>query len=65
MIKFVTANTMQKVIDKALQVHGGLGMTDDTMLASFFRHERAARIYDGADEVHKLALARRILRNYR
>jgi len=65
MIKFVTANTMQKVIDRALQVHGGLGMTDDTMLASFFRHERAARIYDGADEVHKLSLARRILRQYR
>jgi alkylation response protein AidB-like acyl-CoA dehydrogenase len=65
MIKFVTANTMQKVIDRALQVHGGLGMTDDTMLAFFFRHERAARIYDGADEVHKLSLARRILRSYR
>jgi alkylation response protein AidB-like acyl-CoA dehydrogenase len=65
MIKFVTANTMQKVIDRALQVHGGLGMTDDTILASFFRHERAARIYDGADEVHKLSLARRILRQYR
>jgi alkylation response protein AidB-like acyl-CoA dehydrogenase len=65
MIKFVTANTMQKVIDRALQVHGGLGMTDDTMLAFFFRHERAARIYDGADEVHKLSLARRILKGYR
>jgi alkylation response protein AidB-like acyl-CoA dehydrogenase len=65
MIKFVTANTMQRVVDRALQVHGGLGMTDDTMLASFFRHERAARIYDGADEVHKLSLARRILRQYR
>jgi alkylation response protein AidB-like acyl-CoA dehydrogenase len=65
MIKFVTANTMQKVVDRALQVHGGLGMTDDTMLASFYRNERAARIYDGADEVHKLSLARRILRQYR
>jgi alkylation response protein AidB-like acyl-CoA dehydrogenase len=65
MIKFVTANTMQKVIDRALQVHGGLGMTDDTMLAWFYRHERAARIYDGADEVHKLSLARRILKQYR
>ena len=65
MIKFVTANTMQKVIDHALQVHGGLGMTDDTMLAFFYRHERAARIYDGADEVHKLSLARRILGQYR
>ncbi len=64
MIKFVVANTMQRVVDRALQVHGGLGMTDDTILAFFFRHERAARIYDGADEVHKVSLARRILRNY-
>jgi alkylation response protein AidB-like acyl-CoA dehydrogenase len=64
MIKFVVANTMQRVVDRALQVHGGLGMTDDTILAFYFRHERAARIYDGADEVHKVSLARRILRNY-
>lgn len=61
-IKFVVANTMQNVIDRALQVHGGLGMTDDIILAYFFRHERAARIYDGADEVHKSSIARHILR---
>ena len=65
MIKYVVANTMQRVIDRALQVHGGLGMTDDTILAFFYRHERAARIYDGADEVHKTSLATRILRSYR
>jgi len=65
MIKFVVANTMQKVVDRALQVHGGLGMTDDTPLAYFFRHERAARIYDGADEVHKSSLAKRILKKYK
>ena len=64
MIKFVVANTMNKIVDRALQVHGGLGMTDDTILAYFFRHERAARIYDGADEVHKSSLAKRILKNY-
>ena len=64
MIKFVVANTMQRVIDRALQVHGGLGMTDDTILAYYFRHERAARIYDGADEVHKVSLAKRILKKY-
>jgi len=63
-IKFVVANTMQQVVDRALQVHGGLGMTDDTILAYFYRHERAARIYDGADEVHKMAVAKRILRAY-
>jgi len=64
MIKYVVANTMQRVVDRALQVHGGLGMTDDTILAFFFRHERAARIYDGADEVHKMSLAKRILSSY-
>lgn len=64
MIKYVVANTMNKVVDRALQVHGGLGMTDDTILAFFFRHERAARIYDGADEVHKMSIAKRILRTY-
>ncbi len=62
MIKFVVANVMQKVVDRAIQVHGGLGVTDDTILASWYRHERAARIYDGADEVHKVSLAKRILR---
>ena len=63
-IKFVVANTLQRVVDRALQVHGGLGMTDDTVLAYFYRHERAARIYDGADEVHKMSVARHILRSH-
>jgi alkylation response protein AidB-like acyl-CoA dehydrogenase len=62
--EFVVANVMLKVIDRALQVHGGLGMTDDTIIAFYYRHERAARIYDGADEVHKVSVARRILRDY-
>ncbi len=61
-IKFMVANTMNQIVDRALQVHGGLGMTDDTILAFFYRHERAARIYDGADEVHKSSVAKRILR---
>jgi alkylation response protein AidB-like acyl-CoA dehydrogenase len=65
MVKFVVAEVLQKVVDRALQVHGGLGMTDDTPLAFFYRHERAARIYDGPDEVQKLSLARRILKAYR
>jgi alkylation response protein AidB-like acyl-CoA dehydrogenase len=65
MIKFLVAGVMNRVVDRALQVHGGLGMTDDTPLAFFYRHERAARIYDGADEVQKLSLARRILKEYR
>jgi len=61
MIKFLVAGTLQRVVDRALQAHGGLGMTDDTPLAFFYRQERAARIYDGPDEVHKLAVARAIL----
>jgi alkylation response protein AidB-like acyl-CoA dehydrogenase len=64
LIKFKVANVMQMVIDNALQVHGGLGMTDDTILSFFFRHERAARIYDGADEVHKVSVAKQILKSY-
>ncbi len=64
MIKFTVANTMQRVIDRALQIHGGLGMTDDTIIAYFFRHERASRIYDGVDEVHKVSVARQILKSY-
>ena len=63
-IKFSVANTMLKAVDTAIQVHGALGVTDDTVLAYWYRHERAARIYDGADEVHKTSLGRRILRGY-
>ena len=63
-IKFYCANVLQKVVDCAIQVHGAKGITDDTILASYYRHERAARIYDGADEVHKSRLARQILKEY-
>lgn len=64
MIKYVVANTLQKVVDTAIQVHGGLGMSSDTILSYFFCHERGSRIYDGADEVHKTSVARQILKNY-
>ncbi len=64
LLKFFVADVLQKTIDRALQTHGALGMTDDTPLAAFYRFERAARIYDGADEVHKANVAKRILRNY-
>jgi acyl-CoA dehydrogenase len=63
-IKVFVANTLQRVLDRAIQVHGALGMTDDTPLAWWYRHERAARIYDGADEVHKSVIARRALKSY-
>lgn len=61
LIKFHTAAVLQRVLDRAIQTHGALGLTEATPLASWWRHERAARIYDGADEVHKTAVARRIL----
>ena len=64
LIKFTVARTMQRILDRAIQGLGGLGMTDDTPLAFWYAHERAARIYDGADEVHIEVVARRILRNY-
>ena len=60
-IKFTVAGVLQGLLDRAIQVHGALGMTDDTPLAYWFRHERAARIYDGPDEVHKMVVARRVL----
>jgi hypothetical protein len=49
---------MQKVVDRALQVHGGLGMTDDTILAFFYRMNVLRAYNDGADEVHKTAVAK-------
>ena len=60
-IKFFVAKVLNDVLDRAIQVHGALGMTDDTPLAWWYRHERAARIYDGPDEVHKASVAKRIL----
>jgi alkylation response protein AidB-like acyl-CoA dehydrogenase len=62
MIKFITANTLQRIVDRAIQIHGALGVTDDTILSFWYREERAARIYDGPDEVHKLAVARHLLK---
>jgi len=64
LVKFTVARTLQRVLDRAIQGLGGLGMTDDTPLAFWWAHERAARIYDGPDEVHIEAVARRILRGY-
>jgi acyl-CoA dehydrogenase len=63
-IKFYVAKVLAEVLDKAIQVHGALGITDDTILSYFYRHERGARIYDGPDEVHKGVLARSILKEY-
>ncbi|HXO20765.1 MAG TPA: acyl-CoA dehydrogenase family protein [Thermoanaerobaculia bacterium] len=64
LIKFQVAGVLQSVLDRAIQAHGALGLTDELPLAWWWRHERAARIYDGPDEVHKTAVARRILERY-
>lgn len=64
LIKFFGAKVLLDVLDRAIQVHGGLGVSDDTPLAFMWRQARAARIYDGPDEVHKMVVSRRILRQY-
>tara|TARA_E500000331_G_scaffold171627_1_gene165992 strand:- start:4467 stop:4637 length:171 start_codon:yes stop_codon:yes gene_type:complete len=56
---------MQSVLDRGIQVHGTLGISDDMISATWFRLERSARIYDGAGEVHKSSIAKQILKNYR
>lgn len=64
MIKFYGASALYNVIDRAIQIHGSLGYTTDLPLESMYRHARAARIYDGPDEVHKVTVSRRMLKNY-
>ncbi|MEO9802146.1 MAG: acyl-CoA dehydrogenase family protein [Reichenbachiella sp.] len=63
-IKYYVANILQQVLDRTIQVHGALGITDDTILSWWYRHERGARIYDGPDEVHKTVVAKSVLKNY-
>ena len=65
LIKFWGAKVLHDVIDRAIQVHGALGVSEDTPLASMYRDARAARIYDGPDEVHRMVVARRILRTFK
>jgi len=64
LIKFYVADVMMRLVDRAIQLHGALGITSDTVLAFYYVHERGARIYDGPDEVHKMVVAKRILQRY-
>jgi acyl-CoA dehydrogenase len=64
MIKYYGASVLYNVIDRAIQVHGSLGFSTDLPLESMYRNARAARIYDGPDEVHKVTVARRVLKGY-
>ena len=65
LIKFFGARVLHDVVDRAIQVHGALGYSKDTPLEAFYRDARAARIYDGPDEVHRMVVARRILRGFK
>jgi acyl-CoA dehydrogenase len=64
LIKFHGARVLHDVIDRALQLHGSLGYSTDLPLEAMYRYARAARIYDGPDEVHRQSAARQILRGY-
>jgi acyl-CoA dehydrogenase len=64
LIKFYGAKVLYDVVDRALQLHGGLGYSADLPLEAMYRDARAARLYDGPDEVHRQSVARQILRDY-
>src|SRR5262245_9703140 len=64
LIKFFGAGVLFDVVDRALQIHGALGYSTDLPLEQMYRFARAARLYDGADEVHRQSVARRVLRGY-
>jgi acyl-CoA dehydrogenase len=64
MIKYHGAVVMHDVLDRALQIHGSLGYSTDMPIEEMHRWARAARLYDGPDEVHRVTVARRVLRGY-
>jgi alkylation response protein AidB-like acyl-CoA dehydrogenase len=65
LIKFYAARVLHDVIDRALQTHGARGLTDETPLGHMYLNARGARIYDGPDEVHRMVVSRRILKEFR
>ena len=65
MIKFFVVNVTCEVIDKAIQVHGAMGVTNDTPLQAMYKNARTLRIADGPDEVHRMVVSRAALRKYR
>jgi acyl-CoA dehydrogenase len=64
LIKFYGAGVLHDVVDRALQAHGSLGYSTDMPLEAMYRYARAARFYDGPDEVHRASVARQVLRGY-
>jgi alkylation response protein AidB-like acyl-CoA dehydrogenase len=64
LLKFYAAGVLNDVVDRAVQVHGARGLTDETPLGVMYAMARGARIYDGPDEVHRMVVARRILKSF-
>ena len=64
LLKFYAADALSKVIDRAVQVHGALGLSDRSPLGHMYAAARSAHIYDGPDEVHRMVVARRILKAF-
>jgi hypothetical protein len=62
MVKTVAANMYQQVCDRAMQVHGAMGLTNDTPLMNMWAYARTLRLADGPDEVHNMVVARRELK---
>jgi acyl-CoA dehydrogenase len=65
MAKHFVANSLNRIIDRAIQVHGALGYSTDTPLANMFQHARWARFADGADEIHQMRIAERTIAAYK
>jgi len=65
LVKFYASRVLHDVIDRAMQVHGALGLTDETPLAEMYQAARAMRFIDGPDEVHRMVVSREILRSYK
>ncbi len=65
LIKFHGAKILNDVINRAIQIHGSLGYSKDTPLEAFYREARAAHIYDGPDEVHRIVVAKQIFKEYK
>ena len=64
MAKHFVANSLNRIIDRAIQVHGALGYSTDTPLANMFQHARWARFADGADEIHQMRIAENTIKAF-
>jgi acyl-CoA dehydrogenase len=63
-LKFYAARVLCDIVDRAVQTHGARGLTDETPLSTMYLQARGARIYDGPDEVHRMVVARRVLKSF-